>query len=187
MTFEEALMALADMDGIAHRLAWNEEVLTPQERVDLYVVARRVADRVTTTVRNSLRPDAINALADMDVPEGGSIPTAFALGVRRFTKRKPGKVEWSGWSLCDALAEDLVDIRSGEIERAVPVYVLRDVLPACSNDALTSSRWRLDGLKGRVPIDAFRRAEPDQFEADIEVADFDEETITALIHQEDGP
>lgn len=173
-SFEEYQQALTTISRLTGELsASSDAVLTPQERVDLYVIALGVEDELRTAVRNALYPDAIDALADLGVPEGGTAATPYAWGVRRTTVRKPGRVEWSGWALCDGLAQDVVDKGTGELVRAVPVDVLRDVLPACGTQRLTSSRWRLEGLQGRVPIDAYRRQEPAEYVPAIEVTPFD--------------
>lgn len=180
MDLTEALTALTQVDAIAHALAWNDDPMTAQDRIDLYVVADRVLDRFVTTVRNSLRPEALEALAELDAPYDEVLSTAFASGVRRVRKRRAGRVEWSGWALCDALAEDMIDIGTGEIDRAVPVPRLREVLPACSDDALTSSSWNLTGVKHYVNVDIYRRAEPAEYTDSIEVDHFDDELITSI-------
>lgn len=180
MDLSEALAALTTIDSIAHALAWNDEPMTAQERIDLYVVADRVLDRFVTTVRNSLRPEAIVALAELDAPYDETIESPFASGVRRTRRRKAGRVEWSGWALCDALAEDMVDIGTGEIDRAVPVPRLREVLPACSDDKLTSSSWNLTGVKRYVNPDIYRRAEPAEYSDSIEVDHFDDELVMTI-------
>ena len=73
--------------------------------------------------------------------------TAFTRDGRVTIHRDVPRTErWDGHGLLGELASTLVDTASGEIVDAVPVDVLRAVVPACGQGA-TSSKWKISELR----------------------------------------
>ena len=58
----------------------------------------------------------------------------------------PRNERWDGHRVIGELAAPLVDTTTGEMVQAVPIDVLRDVLPACGQGA-TSSKWKITALR----------------------------------------
>lgn len=133
------------------------EVSSPHERVEVYAAIVDVPGELAVLVR-SMREDAIEAMHDLDVPRGTLLDIASGAAV--LGSRNVGRYTWRGWSLLDALAEDRVDVNTGEVVRAVDVELLRAVLPACGSDESTSSKWNASAVKRYVPLDLFRSGEP---------------------------
>jgi hypothetical protein len=157
MNFDDALHELTRTSSYAYALITNEDVMAPAERIDLWIVARDVLDELAIAVRH-LQTDATLALADLGVKPGGLHPAMGGI-VKRGTRRV-GTDQWAGHALVGALGVDLVNPATGEIVRAVPVEVVREVVPGCATEELTSSRWRATGLRGRVDVDRFHVQRP---------------------------
>ena len=134
----------------------DREPLSPLDLCALWLDLSRAADELRSalqTVRYDAS-DALVALLDGTSADVIETPSGWAKLGREYTP-----THWRGWSLCDAIADDLVDVRTGEITRAVPVDRLRDVLPGCATDQLVSSKWRTE--VGRyVPLDRYREQTP---------------------------
>jgi hypothetical protein len=133
------------------------EVVSPTERVEVYAAIGELPGELGVLVR-SLRSDAIEAMHDMGVPRGTLLDIASGAAV--LGSRSVARYEWRGWSLIDGLADDRVDLGSGEVVRAVDVDVLRAVLPACGSDEQTSSKWNATAVKRYVPVEQYRKGEP---------------------------
>lgn len=183
MTFDEAIAALTEISRLAHAVAMNDEVLSPQDHVDLAVIGETVRNEVDGMYRDALKPAAIEALADMDAPYDEMLPSTVAHGVIRTRRRVGGRTEWAGYELCDALAQHVVERESGLIVRAVPVDRMRECVAACSDPKLTSSHWRIDGVRKYVNVDHFRRVDGATYVDSIEVVHYDPDTITAIVNE----
>lgn len=157
MNIEQALSAVDEISRLAFELSANEETLSPQEHVELYAACAGLVDEVAVCVR-SLRQDAVLAMHDMGVAHSQLLMTSRGGVVME--RRNVGKYTWRGWELCDALAQDRVDIASGEVVRAVDVETLRAVVPACASEQTTSSRWNAGAVKRFVEVERYRDGEP---------------------------
>jgi hypothetical protein len=134
----------------------DREPLSPLDLCALWLDLSRAVDDLQSVLR-TVRYDASDALVTLLDGSGADVietPSGWAKLGREYTP-----THWRGWELCDAIADDLVDVRTGEITRAVPVDRLRDVLPGCATDQLVSSKWRSE--VGRyVPLDRYRQQTP---------------------------
>lgn len=140
----------------ATALVDDRDPMSPLDVCTLWLDLSRAADDLRSVLQ-TVRYDATDALVALLDGTGADVietPSGWAkLG------REYAPTHWRGWELCDAIADDLVDVRSGEITRAVPVDRLRDVLPGCATDALVSSKWRTE--VGRyVALDRYRDQMP---------------------------
>lgn len=111
----------SDLDGAAEvwsRLDRLITDLTILRRDHAVVLARRIDDQQTLYTRDG----AITVHRDV-----------------------PRTERWDGHRLLGELAERIVDV-NGEIHEAVPVDVLRSVVPACVQGQ-TSSRWKVTELR----------------------------------------
>jgi len=140
------------------------DVMTPVDRVELFAAIESVPRELGVLVA-SVRHDAIVAMADLDVPKGVMLDLAHGGAVRK--SRNVARYGWRGWELCDALADDRIEIGTGEIVRAVDVDTLRRVLPACGSDRLTSSKWNASALPDEL-VERYREGEP-VYEDTIEI------------------
>jgi hypothetical protein len=131
------------------------EISSPIERVELYA-AVEVLPRELAVLVAGMRQDAIVAMADLDVPKGVMLDLAHGGAVRK--SRNVARYSWRGWELCDAIAEDRIEIGTGEIVRAVDVDTLRAVLPACASERLTSSKWNASALPADL-VERYREGE----------------------------
>lgn len=146
MTLDEAL------NGATAASAWlaslrSDVVMTPDERINLWLVLDDLADELRMVLRD-LETDATLALVDLDVPEGRVYNAGH--DVVTMGRRQVGGDKWAGWALCGALAVEMIDPDTGEMIRAVPLDVVRSTVPGCADDALTSSRWRVTALRQLV-------------------------------------
>ena len=120
--------------------------LTPRERVELWVAMHEMASAWRATLA-ALEDDAVDAALELS---GGDtkvpVRTRFATVVVR---RKPGSQRTNGWQLLEAMSDHYANPRTGEMELAVPVRLLRAVVPACGVDDFTSARFNLTALRGQ--------------------------------------
>lgn len=120
--------------------------LGPQDRIDLWVSLREMSESFRAVVR-ALEEEATEAAMELS---GGQtkvpVRTRFATVM---VKRKPGTTKVNGWALLGALGDHYANPRTGELELAVPVRVLRGVIPACGVDDFTSAKFNVSGLKGQ--------------------------------------
>ena len=189
MTFDETCEVINHIQLLADQLAdhqMTDEVLTPAERIDLYARCDLAVLTLGVAVRD-LRTDATLALADLEVPKDGTFDTGYAV-VKRSKAVQPGTShKWRGHALCDALASDYVNPTTGEIERAVPVWVMRDTVAGCASPEHTSSGWRSTGLRGRVDEDRYHVDRPTYVDAISIVKtrnpDEDDMTVTVMVHE----
>lgn len=144
MTFDEIISALTEISALTNDVGSNDEPMSPQDRVDLWIVADGVLDELRVVVQ-ALKADATLALVDLDVQPAHTFDTAFGTVLR--DRRRVGSDQWAGYSICDALAHSFVDPDTGEVVRAVPVTTMRDTVAGCADDRLTSSRWKVSGLR----------------------------------------
>ena len=70
--------------------------------------------------------------------------------------------EWKGQRVWRALSTDYVDPATGEMVAAVPLRTLTDTVPGCASDELTSSKWRVTGLR-EVLGAGDRKWQPDEY------------------------
>lgn len=75
-------------------------------------------------------------------------------GVGRISGYRRGN-QYEGHAIAGALCRRLVDPDTGEVIAAVPVDVLRAVVPGCAAPHLTSSRWSRRALAGFVDVDQY--------------------------------
>lgn len=116
-------------------------------RADLEIVYRDVENDATEALVERLR-------------ETGEPALETPLGVVHVGTSRPGD-RWEGHKLLAALARHVADPSTGEMIRAVPLDVLRDVVPGCASDNLTSSRWRITSLRSYVdPYNYVERGAP---------------------------
>lgn len=119
--------------------------LTPRQRIELWVSLHEMAGAFRAAVA-ALEEEAIEAAlelsgGDRNVP----VRTRFATVV---VKRKPGTQRVNGWQLLEAMSQRYGDPMTGELEQAVPVRLLRAVVPACGMDDFTSARFNMSALRG---------------------------------------
>lgn len=161
LDYDDAVMVVDQIRFLAEALDRDvdsdADVMTPTERIDLYAACDLAALALGIVLRK-WRHDAAVALADLGVKRGDVYNTGLTT-VRRTTSRTGGD-HWRGHALCDALAIDAIDPDTGEKVRAVPVHVMRDVVAGCARDELTSSRWRTEGLAGRVNVNLYHTQRP---------------------------
>lgn len=137
----------------------NHEPLSPAERIELWISFHELGSAYRSTLRN-LEDEAIEATSALT---GGdhrqAVSTRFGTVA---VQRKRGTPRVNGYRMLDALSERMASPVTGEVEHAVPVYVLRAVLPACSIDDYSSARFNLSALKGRKLSIAGRDVELDE-------------------------
>lgn len=178
MTYDEALEALRKISELGHALAMNDEPMSQHDRIDLAVVCDDVVDALITT-RNSLRHDATIALHELGKAYDELYHSRLGRQVVLRRRRRVRNEAWDGYDLCNAIARDVVSTTTGEHHRAVPVDVLRRVLPACSTPKATSSKWLASGLRGLVNVEHYHRADV-SYDDSIDVLDLDDSTIVML-------
>lgn len=129
MTFDETAEVINHIQLLADQLSDFDpgEVMTPRERIDLYALADLAALTLGVALRD-LRNDATLALLDLEVPRDGVYDTGTTVVKRTRAVQQGTSDKWRGYALCDALARNMVNPSTGEIEQAVPVHVMRDVV-----------------------------------------------------------
>jgi len=124
----------------------RREPMGPEARIRAWRHGEE-ALRSLAVVVGQMRWDATDALAQLGEDQLGTDLGPVHMGWR------PGRQEWRGYELLDRLGMKVIDPMTGEMVDAVPVDVLRDVLPACSKPETTSSRWSTTGLDRWLPDD----------------------------------
>jgi hypothetical protein len=123
----------------------DHEPLGPRERIDLWVSLHEMGSAFRAAL-TALEEEAVEAALELS---GGErkvpVRTRFATVV---VKRKPTSQRTNGWQLLEAISSRVVDPATGETEQAVPVRLLRAVVPACGVDDFTSARFNLTALRG---------------------------------------
>lgn len=132
--------------GDALELLAEHGPLTPRERIELWVSMHEMGAAWRACL-SMLEEDAVDAALELS---GGDrkvpVRTRFATVV---VKRRPGSQRTNGWQLLEAMSDHYANPRTGELELAVPVRLLRAVVPACGVDDYTSARFNLSALKGQ--------------------------------------
>jgi hypothetical protein len=122
----------------------------PTERIRRWQAAAAVLDNLSVVV-GQMAADALDAMHQL-----GRLEASTDLGPVHIGKGY-AKDEWRGYELLGVLAERVVHPDTGEVVEAVPVEVLRDVIPACSDPEHTSSKWKATALKARgINVRQFR-------------------------------
>lgn len=135
--------ALLDVEG-----HWHIADLDLDGAVELWLGlthARSILDDLIKTIAD----DASSRLLDRDDPREVYV-TSTGSPVHLAPGYAPER--WRGHDVLFELAVPSVpvDLETGEmgsVTQAVPVEVLVDVLPGCATPDLTSSKWRVTGLK----------------------------------------
>jgi hypothetical protein len=165
MTGEEIIEQLRALIEQLDDYRLGDDVLSPHERIELFAQIEPVPRELSVLVA-SLRNDAVLALHDLGVPKGTLVP--LSSGAAMIKSRNVGKYEWNGYGLLGGLAVDLVDTSTGELTRAVPLEILRAVVPACSSERTTSSKWNAKAVEQYVAVEQYRTGEP-VYEDTIEI------------------
>jgi hypothetical protein len=120
--------------------------LTPTQKIELWVSMHEMGSAWRATLR-VLEEEAIDAALELT---GGDrkvpVRTRFATVA---VKRKPGAQRTNGYQLLQAISQRYGNTATGELEDAVPVRLLRAVVPACGVDDFTSARFNLTALRGQ--------------------------------------
>lgn len=139
-------LTLVRQIGDALEALVDHEPLTPTERIELWVSLHEMGAAFRAAVK-ALEEEATEAALELS---GGDrkvpVRTRFATVV---VKRKPTAQRTNGWQLLEAMSERVAVLATGETEQAVPVRLLRAVVPACGVDDFTSARFNLTGLRGQ--------------------------------------
>ena len=178
MTYDEQIAALTTISRLAHEIAVDDTVMTPHDRVDVWVVAHGVVDELRTTERQ-LHHDASIALHDLGKSYDELYHSRLGRQVVMRRRRRVTNEQWLGYDLINALATDLVSTTTGEHCRGVRIDVLRKVIPACATPSSTSSKWLRTGLKGLVNVENYHSADV-RYDDVLEALDLDDSTIIMM-------
>jgi hypothetical protein len=102
-------------------------------------------DRIIGNLRILLRDQGL-ALARRTDDEHTAVTANGAVTIHRHVESSE---KWDGWSVLQALAEEVID-RDGELIGAVRLDTLQEVLPAVGQGQ-TSSKWKMGGLAKILP------------------------------------
>lgn len=96
---------------------------------------------------------------DLSTRAAKLLPTAeYDAATGTYHKTTPRTEKWDGFGVVGALGEPFIDADTGELVRAVPVDVLREVLPACGPGA-TSSKWKRRALAAHMDVERYSTVE----------------------------
>ena len=178
MNYDEALSALTTISKLGHELAMNEEPMSQHDRIDVWLIAHGVLDELRTMER-SLHHDAAIAMHEIDKSYDELYHSRLGRQVVMRKRRRVTNEQWDGYDLINAIAKPVIDATTGEHTRAVPIDVLRRVVPACGSPRSTSSKWLATGLRGLVNVEHYHRADVSYVDA-LEALDLDDSTIVML-------
>lgn len=127
------------------------EPMSGMARITLWQDVREAVGQLAIVVRD-IETDATEALVEI-TRETGDDELETILGPVYVGLTSPTE-RWRGYDLLGALSSPVVDAATGELIRAVPLDVLRDVVAGCASEDLTSSKWRKTAVKRHLD---FRR------------------------------
>ena len=178
MNADEQMSALQMISKLAHEIAMSDDVMSPHDRVDLWLVAHGVVDELRTTER-ALHHDASVALHELGKAYDELYHSRLGRQVVMRKRRRVTNEQWHGYDLINAIARDVISTTTGEHHRAVPIDVLRRVVPACATQSSTSSKWNKTGLRGLVNVEHYHSADV-RYDDALDVLDLDDSTIIML-------
>lgn len=178
MNADEQMTALQTISKLAHDIAWNDEPLSPHDSIDLYVVGHGVLDELRTTI-GELRVRAVDAMHMLGKSYDELYHSRLGRQVVMHKQRRETNVQWQGYDLINAIARDVISTTTGEHHRAVPIDVLRRVIPACATPTATSSRWNKTGLRGLVNVEHYHSSDV-RYDDTLDVLDLDDATIVMM-------
>ena len=151
--------AVAAVDAAVDVLDLEVE-LVGDDLIDLWIWAKHAVDRLAVAVR-AIGAEAAVTVADLNAARGRGPREEYVTATGNVVHLAPGssRTEWQGYAFVNVLADPLVDPETGEVVRAVPVDVLRRVVPGCGAPHLTSSKWNISAIPPGI-VAQYRRTEP---------------------------
>lgn len=139
-------LVIARIDGALMDIE-NREPMPAPDLCALWLDLKGAGDRLAIVLRD-VGNDATGKLLDLVADDPEQVVETVSGTV--YLGRRYAPTRWEGYRLCDALADDLVDVQTGEIVRAVRVEVLRESVAGCATEEATSSKWSKGGLKRKL-------------------------------------